>query len=173
LLRADSATPSAASREFRLIESPSGLLSIAGGKYTTYRHMAEVASDAIALRLGKRRRCRTRVFRLDGAPKDKAWPDFAWGTKRELRGSYDIPEDSAWHLVWRYGKRAKDVAEYIRQDRSLAEPLFHGEPDLSAEWNYQQDHEMAVTPADHWLRRTRLGLYHPELLGKILSEPEA
>jgi glycerol-3-phosphate dehydrogenase len=129
--------------------------------------MAEVASDAIALRLGKRRRCRTRLFRLDGAPRDTAWPDFAWATKRELCASYDFSEDSAWHLVWRYGERARDVAEYIRRDRSLAEPLCPGEPDLRAEWNYQRDHEMALTPGDHWLRRTRLGLYHPELLRSV------
>jgi glycerol-3-phosphate dehydrogenase len=163
LLRADSATPSAASREFRLIESPSGLLSVAGGKYTTYRYMAEVATDAVAERLGKRRRCRTRSFRLDGAP-EGPWNDFAWATKRELCGHYDLTEETAWHLVWRYGKRAKDVAEYVGQDHSLAARLCPDEPDLRAEWNFQRDHEMALTPNDHWLRRTRLGLYHPEVL---------
>jgi glycerol-3-phosphate dehydrogenase len=163
LLRADRTTPSAASREFRLIESASGLLSVAGGKYTTYRRMAETATDAVAQRLGKRRRCRTQSFRLDGAP-EGPWSDFAWATKRELCSRYDLDDETAWHLLCRYGQRAKDVVAYVRQDRSLAARLCPDEPDLRAEWNYQRDHEMALTPADHWLRRTRLGLYHPELL---------
>src|SRR5207245_1582004 len=47
LLRARPADPSARSREFRLFTSPSGLLSVAGGKYTTYRHMAEVITDTV------------------------------------------------------------------------------------------------------------------------------
>ena len=59
--------PSSLSREFRLYWSDSGLLSVAGGKYTTYRRMAEVITDAVARRLKRRGRSRTRHFRLDGA----------------------------------------------------------------------------------------------------------
>lgn len=163
LLRADGANPSAASREFRLIESPSGLLSVAGGKYTTYRGMAELAIDAAAQRLGRPRRCRTRSLRLDGAP-EGSWSEFAWATARALCLRYELAEETAWHLVCRYGRRAEDVTEYLRKDWALATPVCPGEPDLRAEWEYQRDQEMALMPADHWLRRTRLGLYHPELL---------
>src|SRR5262249_16809174 len=59
--------PAAMTREFRIIASSSGLLSVAGGKYTTYRHMAEVITNEIARRLGSRALCRTRNHRLDGA----------------------------------------------------------------------------------------------------------
>ena len=71
---------------------------------------------------------------------------------------------SARHLVRRYGQRAADVANYIRTDPELAQPVTPGEPDLRAEFAYQRDHEMALQPADHLLRRTRLGLFHPALL---------
>ena len=62
LLRAKANDPSSLSREFRVWTSPSGLISVAGGKYTTYRAMAEVITDGVAHRLGKRRRCMTRQF---------------------------------------------------------------------------------------------------------------
>jgi glycerol-3-phosphate dehydrogenase len=163
LLHAAKGDPSAVSREFRVIRSPSGLLSVAGGKFTTYRHMAEVATDEVAKRLGKRRSCRTRLFPLDGTPQE-SWFRFAAGAVTELTKRYALSEAAAGHLVSRYGRRAFDVAAYLRQDVTLAAPLVPGEPDLRVEWPYQRDQEMAVTPADHWLRRTRLGLYHPELL---------
>jgi glycerol-3-phosphate dehydrogenase len=56
------------------------------------------------------------------------------------------------------------VAAYVEHDSSLARPVVAGEPDLLAEFAYQRDHEMAVYPADHWLRRTRLGLFYPQRL---------
>ncbi len=62
LVRTRPGEPSALSREFALSASPSGLLSVSGGKYTTYRRMAEVAIDAVVRRLGLRRRCRTRAI---------------------------------------------------------------------------------------------------------------
>jgi glycerol-3-phosphate dehydrogenase len=163
LIRSRPGEPSALSREFRVFESPSGLLSVAGGKYTTYRHMAEVITDEVARRLGRRRRCRTRHCRLDGAP-DAPWEHFAPGEVAFLRQRYGLAEAAAWHLVRRYGKRCRDVAAYLESDSELAQPVTAGEPELQAEFAYQRDHEMAQYPADHLLRRTRLGLFHPELL---------
>ena len=52
LLRASDDNPSSVLREYRLAWSPSGMLTVAGGKYTTYRHMAEVVTDAVVQRLG-------------------------------------------------------------------------------------------------------------------------
>src|SRR5207253_2711140 len=70
LIRGRSGKPSALSREFRLFQAPSGLLSAAGGKYTTYRRMAEEITDVVARRLGNGRSCRTRHFLLDGSPRE-------------------------------------------------------------------------------------------------------
>src|SRR5439155_25699561 len=60
LIRTRPGQPSSLSREFRVFASPSGLLSAAGGKYTTYRRMAELITNRIARRLGRRRLSRTR-----------------------------------------------------------------------------------------------------------------
>ena len=162
LLRSRRDEPSALSREFRLFVSPSGLLSVAGGKYTTYRHMAEVITDAVARRLGRRRRCRTRDFRLDGAPPGPR-PEFARAETAALQRQ-GLSAATAAHLVGRYGRHARDVAAYMERDPGLGRPAVQGEPDLWAEFAYQRDHEMAVYPADCLLRRTRLGLAHPHLL---------
>jgi glycerol-3-phosphate dehydrogenase len=157
--------PSALSREFQLTWSPDGLLSVAGGKYTTYRHMAEVVTDAVVHRLGLRRRCRTRNFRLDGAP-SQAWELFESRAVSTLKQHYGLGEQTARHLVHRYGRRWEDVAAYLERDPALRQPVCPAAPDLLAEFAYQRDQEMAIRPADFLLRRTRLGLFHPELLGQ-------
>jgi len=155
--------PSSRSREFRLWQSPSGLLSVAGGKYTTYRHMAEVITDAIASRFGGRRLRRTRHFRLDGAPRIP-WSEFEPAETALLEVKFGLSRKAASHLVRRYGRRATLVASYLSENPKGREPVVPGEPDLQVEFAYQRDHEMGIHPADHLLRRTRLGLFHPELL---------
>jgi glycerol-3-phosphate dehydrogenase len=155
--------PSSRSREFRLWQSPSGLLSVAGGKYTTYRHMAEIITDTIASRFGGRRLRRTGHFRLDGAP-HVPWSAFDPAETALLEGKFGLSDKAASHLVHRYGRRATRVASYLSDKPKGREPVVPGEPDLQVEFAYQRDHEMAIYPADHLLRRTRLGLFHPELL---------
>jgi glycerol-3-phosphate dehydrogenase len=166
LIRARPGEPSSLSREFRLFDAPSGLLSIAGGKYTTYRRMAEVITRAVAGRLGKSYRCRTRDFPLDGAPR-VSWPHFETAAVAELQQRHGLNQEAAAHLMRRYGRRATDVAAYLDKDRALAAPIVAEEPDLRVEFPYQRDQEMALFPADHLLRRTRLGLFRPELLSDI------
>src|SRR5579871_5099837 len=138
LIRARSGEPSSLSREFQLFSSPSGLLSVAGGKYTTYRHMAEVVTNAVARRLGRRRRCRTRHFRLHGAP-DETWETFEPAAISALCAHDGLTESSARHLIRRYGRCALDVASYLEQDPALAELVVVGEHDLRAELLYQRD----------------------------------
>jgi glycerol-3-phosphate dehydrogenase len=162
LIRARPGDPSHLSREFRLWRSPSGMLNVAGGKYTTYRRMAKTITDAVLRGLGlSRRPCRTREFRLDGAADDAAlhvYPPSA---------AYHLPEGAWQHLLARYGRRAHDVAAYLADDPELARPVIEGEPDLRVEFVYQRRHEMALFPADYLLRRTRLGLFHPRLLTNV------
>lgn len=172
LIRARTGEPSARSREFRIFGSPSGLLTVAGGKYTTYRHMAEVIVDLVAERLGQRRHCRTADFRLDGAP-EEPWRDFAPEAVKTLRRRHRLSVASCWHLVDRYGRCAGDVTRYLETRPDLAEPIVEGFPDLRVELLYQQQHEMAVRPEDYLLRRTRLGLIHPELLASVCPAHES
>jgi glycerol-3-phosphate dehydrogenase len=157
LLRVGPGEPSSLPREFRLVAGPTGLMTVAGGKYTTYRHMAEVATDRICGRLGLRRHCRTRTLPLDGAP-DGSWHAFEVTAVTGLRRR-GIGEVSARHLVRRYGVHAFAVASYVERDPSLAAPVSAGEPDLRAELIYQRDEEMAVRREDYLFRRTRLGLF--------------
>jgi glycerol-3-phosphate dehydrogenase len=171
LVRARRDEPSAMSREFRLFRSSPGMLSVAGGKYTTYRHMAEVITDEVCRQLGWRRQCRTRTCPLDGAPREP-WELYEPAATAALKQNRDLSEGAARHLVKRYGRRAAEVAAYFRRQPELAAPVVSGEPDLQAEFAYQKDFEMAIYPADHLLRRTRLGLFHPELLGNPLGFPK-
>jgi glycerol-3-phosphate dehydrogenase len=160
LIRSGPGAPSALTREFRLFRSPSGFLSVAGGKYTTYRHMAQVITDEVARGFGTRRLCRTRTCKLNGAPL-VPWREFMSAETEALAGRHGLSTLAARHLVLRYGRRAGDVAAYLEKDPRLAEPIVQGEPDMRVELAYQRDHEMALFPADHWLRRTRLGLFYP------------
>jgi glycerol-3-phosphate dehydrogenase len=162
LIRARANDPSSLSREFQIFASPSGLVSVAGGKYTTYRRMAEIITDSLVRRLGKQRQCRTRDYRVHGCP--ERWEDFELSMPGTLARKYCISEESAQHLVNRYGACAEKVADYVKKDSSLAYPIMAGEPDLRAELSYQRDHEMAIYPEDFLLRRSRLGLFNPRFL---------
>jgi glycerol-3-phosphate dehydrogenase len=163
LIRARPGEPSARSREFQVFAGPSGLLSVAGGKYTTYRHMAEFITDAVARRLGSRRRSRTASCPLDGAPR-RPWARFVAEETAALKARHGLDEGAARHLLERYGRRGADVADYLRHFPEGARPVVNGEPDLLVEFVYQREQEMAVCTEDMLLRRTRLGLFHPELL---------
>lgn len=161
LIRAKPSDPSARPREFRLFTSPSGLVTVAGGKYTTFRAMAEQITDAIAPRLGKRVRCRTRRLTLASAPR-QPWPDFRRESLARLPRRFPMSEVVALRLIERYGTRIHEVEPYL-EALAGCESLVPGEPELRGELAYQGDHEMAMFPADHFLRRMRVGLYCQEL----------
>ncbi len=163
LLRSRPNEPSARSREYHLLTSSSGLLTVAGGKYTTFRQMAEVITDTVMQRLGRRRRCRTRTFRLDSAPSEP-WDVFEAAALRHLQTTTHLENSAARHLLRRYGRRAEEVANLVKRDPTLSKQVAAEEPDLLAEFVYQREYEMAQQPADFLLRRTRLGLFHPSLL---------
>jgi glycerol-3-phosphate dehydrogenase len=163
LVRSRPGAPSDLSREYQVTTGPTGLITVSGGKYTTYREMAEVITDGVAARLGGGSRCRTRDLRLDGAP-DEPWERFEPAAVGRLYARGLFSKEAARHLVARYGRRADDVAAYAEGDPELARPVVEGEPDVRAEFAYHRDFEMAQTPADYLLRRTRLGLFRPDLL---------
>jgi glycerol-3-phosphate dehydrogenase len=130
------------SRNHALHRSPNGVLTITGGKLTTYREMAEDTVDAALERLGRTARCRTKRLRLLGAQRRTA-PD---GSARS-------------HLAGRYGAMADDVRALVAADRTLGEPLVPGHPHLRAEAVYAVRYEMATTLDDVLTRRTRLRLF--------------
>lgn len=130
------------SRHHSLHISPDGLVSITGGKLTTYREMAHDTIDAVVVRLGVKARCRTRNLPLLGAKGFRAQP----------AGS------AAAHLDGRYGALAGEVQRLVATDAHLGRPLVPGLPYLRAEAVYAVRAEMAITLDDVLTRRTRARL---------------
>ncbi|MGZ8762517.1 MAG: FAD-dependent oxidoreductase [Acidimicrobiia bacterium] len=125
------------SRRHAVATSDSGVISITGGKLTTYRRMASDAVDAVAESIGRGGSSRTKRLPLLGAV-----------------GS--APPDE--HLARRYGSLAGDVLALIEADATLSELLVPGLPYRKAEAIYAVRHEMATTLDDVLSRRTRARL---------------
>jgi glycerol-3-phosphate dehydrogenase len=133
------------SREHAVVESPSGVISMIGGKLTEYRYMAEDVLDyAIGRRHLRAADCRTRNLPLVGAP---ANPGSA------LRPSSGLPAS----LVARYGAEAPHVIATASCDRPT-EPVAEGIDVTRAEFEYAVTHECALGVDDVLDRRTRIGL---------------
>jgi glycerol-3-phosphate dehydrogenase len=125
------------SRRHAVGQSASGVISITGGKLTTYRRMAADTVDAVTEALGRGGSSRTKRLPLIGAV-----------------GS--APADE--HLARRYGSLAADVLALIEADASLGELLVPGLPYRKAEAVYAARQEMATTLDDVLSRRTRARL---------------
>jgi glycerol-3-phosphate dehydrogenase len=133
------------SRKHRVTTSTSGLITVTGGKLTTYREMArdavDVVVDQIADRLGRRvRHSPTARLRLRGAE--------GWEEQRDR---------DPW-LADRYGGEGRVVEAMIQADPSLGDPLVPGLPYRRAEAVYAARYEMATTLDDVLSRRTRARL---------------
>ncbi|BBX15949.1 glycerol-3-phosphate dehydrogenase [Mycolicibacterium duvalii] len=133
------------SREHAVTESPSGVISVIGGKLTEYRYMAEDVLDrAVTLRGLTAGPCRTRNLPLVGAPSN---PGAA------PRSAVALPDS----LVARYGAEAADVLAQARCERP-AEAVAEGIDVTRAEFEYAITHEGALSVDDILDRRTRIGL---------------
>jgi glycerol-3-phosphate dehydrogenase len=135
------------SRKAELYETSSGLVTITGGKLTTWRRMAKLAVDRIVEREGREAPCRTHEIQLGMPVESASLPEVA-----------GVGEDSRVHLASRYGHAANLVMRLAEVDPALAERISPDLPDIAAEAAFAVDHEQAFTVADVLLRRTRLGL---------------
>jgi glycerol-3-phosphate dehydrogenase len=135
------------SRKAELYETSSGLITITGGKLTTWRRMAKLAVDRLVERDGRNAPCRTHEIPL-GAPVD---PD-------DLTRLEGVAEDAYPQLASRYGYAAAKVLDTAAGHGELAQPIVPGLPDLLAEAPFSARNEQARTVGDVLLRRTRLGL---------------
>lgn len=160
LLRA-SGTASARSREHALLEPAPGLFAVAGGKYTTYRAVAEQAVDRLGRRIGRRGACRTRGMPLPGG--DLAWsaaehwnegPRFMTQA-RDLAARARVAAETARRWLAIYGSEAQLVADRVAVDPTLAAPLCPHHPHTRAEVLHAVQHEMALHLEDWFLRRSR------------------
>jgi glycerol-3-phosphate dehydrogenase len=135
------------SRKAELYETSSGLVTITGGKLTTWRRMAKLAVDRIVEREGREAPCRTHEIQL-GMPVGAD----------SLPAVEGVGEQSREHLAGRYGHAANLVMRLAEAEPALAERISPDLPDIAAEAAFAVDHEQAHTVADVLLRRTRLGL---------------
>ncbi|MCA1840777.1 MAG: glycerol-3-phosphate dehydrogenase/oxidase [Actinomycetota bacterium] len=141
------------SRRHAIMRGPKGLVTITGGKLTTFRLMAEEAVDLITRRRGRYRRCVTQHLRLGVTDIDRAATQLADATQ-----SLGLSEDVASSLLMAYGDDATRVVELSRNDPALAEPVVEGLPYLKAELVWAVRNEMACSAADLLARRTRISL---------------
>ena len=136
------------SRKAELYETSSGMVTITGGKLTTWRRMAKLVVDHLVEREARTAPCRTHEIPLGQAVDAAGLP--------RVEG---VPEAAYERLAGRYGHAAHAVLAVAQESGELAQPIVPGGPaDLLAEAVYAARHEQAGSVGDALLRRTRIGL---------------
>jgi glycerol-3-phosphate dehydrogenase len=136
------------------------MVTVTGGKLTTYRKMAQDTVDAVVASLGRRSlRCVTKDLRVRGSGGGVHAPALAGGARPggELSDA-DRAARIAAHLAGRYGSETPDVLALVGIQPDLLDPLVEGLEYLRVEALYAVRNEMARTVADVLDRRTRASL---------------
>jgi glycerol-3-phosphate dehydrogenase len=154
---ADSKSSVDISRKAELYETSSGMVTITGGKLTTWRRMAKMTVDRIVERDALDAPCRTHEIQLGQAID----PD-------ELVRVAGVGDDAYAALAGRYGHHASGVLAVAAERPQLTAPIVDGLPDLLAEAVWAARREQAATLGDVLLRRTRLGI----LAAREVSRPD-
>ncbi|MBO0805675.1 MAG: glycerol-3-phosphate dehydrogenase/oxidase [Nocardiopsaceae bacterium] len=161
LVAAAEGTPTTKLSREHVVDAPvPGLVSIAGGKFTTYRLMARDVIDAAVAGFEGEPVPESVTDQLpllgaDGLPAVRA-------SARRIAEDYDVPTDAVEHLITRYGSLVTEVLGHIRRDRSLSGRLADGYPYLRAEVAYAVSHEGALHVEDVLARRVRLLIESPD-----------
>jgi glycerol-3-phosphate dehydrogenase len=158
----DARNPSAVSREDRILRSPSGLVTLAGGKLTTFRTVAATVTDHVISRLGgkpTRRRRRHHKVPLAGGAAHK-------NGRRRQRVEAD-------RLQQRYGERAPEVMALMQERADLSHPLVAGMPYTKGEAVYAVQAEMALDAEDVLRRRTPMAVRDQAAASKAAEEVKA
>jgi glycerol-3-phosphate dehydrogenase len=142
------------SRSHEVVESTGGLLSISGGKLTTYRRMAQDLVDRIDRRERRGPTHPTLQMSLLGAVD---WAD-ARQTLRQTGAAAGLDRTVLDHLGSAYGAQALDVVALVERQPELGERLIADLPYIRAEVIYACRDEMAQTLEDVLLRRTHIAL---------------
>jgi glycerol-3-phosphate dehydrogenase len=149
-------------REHYIETSKSSLVSIAGGKWTTYRKMSEEVVDKVdsILKLDGIEDCKTQEYKLQGSHIELS------SVEGSLKG---LCEDKAIceHLLKTYGALALDVLEYAKK---YGFKRLHANYDIiEAEVHYALEHEFVQKPLDFLVRRVGLGLIDIDVAKEVLS----
>jgi glycerol-3-phosphate dehydrogenase len=155
--------PSDVSREEEIFVSRSGLITIAGGKLTTYRLIAAEVVDRVASRLvravhgGPIGPSRTADLPLPGG----TVPPETLAAAAAAHDGHGVARDVIDHLAGRYGGRLDAVLGVVAKDRALGAPVMPAQPDPRAEVVAAVEGELAMTLEDVLRRRTQLALFDP------------
>jgi len=153
LVKGKGESPSAISRKDELFVSKTGLITIAGGKLTGYRKMAQRATNVAALRLEKGGKdyssCSTKKIKLSGGDTGEDFEAFA-KEKTQEGVAVGLPIEDAAFLAKTYGSNTTILFNYYKE--APYDKL------LQARLQYAIEHEMAATLSDYFIRRTG-GLY--------------
>ena len=154
------------SRKHSLKLSDDGLITIAGGKLTTYRPMAAETVDLVALQLEldgvKAGPCVTEKLMLGGWDAEVRNLETVKEVFRAMAERVKIPAATADVLVQMYGRRAMEVAELVSEYPELAEPVSASHPYILAQVVYAVGYESAVTLEDVLARRIRISITDAE-----------
>jgi glycerol-3-phosphate dehydrogenase len=144
-------SPASASREHRIDHSPSGMISVSGGKLTTYRSMAAEVVDHVQRALDKpRTRSSTHAVPLPGGD-IRSFDEVLRAAELEVGDAV-----VARRLVQAHGSKWRDVAALTASEPALARRIVRELPYLLAEVVYAVEEEMATTLADVLVRRLHI-----------------
>ncbi|HHC09048.1 MAG TPA: glycerol-3-phosphate dehydrogenase/oxidase [Actinobacteria bacterium] len=158
LVAGDAAATEKLSREHVVTRPRPGLLTVAGGKFTTYRVMAADALDAAAGDLGRLPPSVTDRISLVGADGYAA----VWNTRERIARERGLPVPVVERLLRRYGSLVGELFALIDDDPSLGEPLPGGAGHLRAELRHAVSHEGALHLDDLLTRRTHISIEEPD-----------
>jgi glycerol-3-phosphate dehydrogenase len=163
LLAPDRSLPAGkVSREHRILESPSGLITIAGGKLTTFRVMGKDVVDLVAKRLrqqdGRSLPPRPATDQLPLPGGEIAALDVMMQSVRMK----ELPAVTARHLVDSYGTESAAILNLVSKNKVLGGPLVAGRPEIRAEVVYAVEREMALRVSDVLIRRLHLFYEDPQ-----------
>ncbi|WP_199035157.1 glycerol-3-phosphate dehydrogenase/oxidase [Glycomyces salinus] len=166
---------SKAKRETVVTEGKGGMLSVAGGKWTTFRHIGRTVMDKLAAMPGHP--IGSEMVPLDRLPKMLPLPGIAspHAVRHRLLADGAVPgpelgTDTASHLATHYGSLAFEITRLAAADPRLAERVHPDAPEIWAQVVYARDNEWAQTVDDVLRRRTTLtirGLDTPEIRSRV------
>lgn len=146
------------------LDEKSGLISLLGGKWTTYRLMGQDVIDAVCEVLNVKTRSQTKNHYLVGGKNYR--PD----NFKNLINTYALPADVAKHISEKYGDRAEEVLALTHFDETLTQRLHPDYPFIEAEVVYTVREEMVVSLRDFFARRTRFELLSWEASKKAIPK---
>ncbi|MGC6366540.1 MAG: FAD-dependent oxidoreductase [Candidatus Marinamargulisbacteria bacterium] len=174
LIATDESSPSSQTREETYTWLKKSVLSISGGKYTTFRKMGQTAVNALTQQAFQNKAWYN-ARQLDDpyigylAPDD--WPSEA--QLNQLSSRYRVSRESLLHLIETYGALYKDILNTIQYHPEYAVRFDFEHPMILAELKYAIEKEWVKTPADFLLRRTYYGhalANKPDVLAAICKQ---